>query len=319
MIPFRLRKWYFDLITTEGHVLYLYFIAINTVGIRQGNVSAHLTLADRESSKSWNDIKPAGKIGKDKILFGQNCLTTYHGHIQVQLQLDGLSVDLQYASIPNGWTPVEDGMLIKGKNYLSWCVPQTRASVKGAIHAGSQEIKVRGLGYHDLVETTIPPWRLPITELIWGRAHCGAYTVVYDQIKMRDGDCLQHLLLREESDGSTTDPVCTDSYCGSANNLVVAQRFNIRADETDQETKLIHDEFRLDLHRLRILEHGPIATNERIKPKLFKELLIRTSGEAMELKMLSDASLHIGEITAHGMAIHERVSWRKKGSVHSEL
>ncbi len=310
MIPFRLRKWYFDLITAEGHVLYLYFIAINTVGIRQGYVSAHLTLAGGESIKSWRSVKPNQITEKDKILFGQNCLATHQGHSHVQLQLDDLSVDLQYASPPNGWITDEDGMLIKGKNYLSWRVPQTRATVAGILRAGSREIKASGLGYHDFVEMTIPPWRLPFAEVLWGRAHCGAYTVVYDQIKTKGGDCLQHLLLREEKAGPVINSSGRDEQCALPKNVVETHSFSIHADDADDETQLVHDVFTLDLHRRLILEEGLIATDERIKPKLFKELLIRTSGEAMELKMLSDATLRIGEIIAHGMAIHERVSWK---------
>ena len=311
MINFLLQKWYFDLIAADGHCLYLYFVATKLAGIRQGQVSAHLMLPDGRVVQSLCHVKPATNGKGEGVVFGESSLLTAQKISRVIIRLPSLSVDLDYTSIGAPWVPGGDGLLINGRNYLSWHVPHAKAAVKGRLRAGSIDVRVSGLGYHDFVEMTIPPWRLPVAELLWGRAHCGPFSVVYDQIRTRDNGYLRHILLHE-AEQPTASAFCQESF-GKTQKVVQCSEFQIESDALDRETTVVHDAFTLQLSRRRILEEGSLATDERIKPKLLKHFLIRTAGDVWQLKMLSDATLHVGDTTVQGLAIHERVSWNREG------
>jgi hypothetical protein len=46
MFPFRLRKWHLDLLSGDGIVLYLGFMATRSAGMPGGNISVHVALAE---------------------------------------------------------------------------------------------------------------------------------------------------------------------------------------------------------------------------------------------------------------------------------
>jgi hypothetical protein len=293
MSSFYLKKFYSDVTTTDGDALYLYFIATRTAGVRQDGVSAHLSLADGSSLRAMNKIKDTLIESEESVAFGRNYLTKRNGHSHIKMQLENISIDLQYLSVGSKWIPPDNGILLRrNRDYLSWFVSQPIAEVSGTILVGTRKMEVLGFGYQDVVEMTIPPWRLPITELLWGRAHCGNYTVVYDQVKTKDGEGFQCLLLQDRM-----------------TNLVEERRFAIRADEVDNQTQIVHKTFTLSLERRRILEEGPIATDERIRSRFVRNLLARVSGNPEERKVVSDATLCIGNAILPGVAIHERVTW----------
>jgi hypothetical protein len=319
MRSFSLKKWYFDLITADGHVLYLYFIVTRIAGISQGYASAHLTLSGGAAVKSSCHTKPATSEDGSRILFGESFLLAGEESSQIQLRLPRLSIDLRYTPTGDPWTPAGDGMLIRNRNHLLWRVPYAKALVAGRLVVDSLTMEVSGLGYHDFVELTIPPWRLPIAELLWGRAHCGSFSVVYDQIMTKSGDYLQHVLLCEEKAPPTNTVPCGNKLCSLQNASVEGRRFQIKTDPADRVTMLVHDSFNLRLYRRCILEDAILVTDERIKPKLLKHFLIHVTDEARELKMLSEASLHIGDAAIEGLAIHERVSWGQARSGRNGL
>jgi hypothetical protein len=298
MNSFYLKKWYVDLVTADGDALYLYFIVTRVAGIRRNYVSAHLSLANGSDIRATHRYLELG----EGVVLERNHVIKRNNNSHTKIHFENIAVDLWYSSIGSKWTPTEKGILLRSnEGYLSWFVSQPAAAVEGTIHFGPRKMEVRGFGYQDIVEMTIPPWRLPISELLWGRAHCGNYTVVYDQVKTREGDCLQYLLLQDRTA-----------------NLVEDRIFTIQADAADNETQIIHKTFTLNLKRRRMLEESPIATDERIKPRFFRNLLARISGNPQERKMFSDAVLRIGETVLHGTAIHEKVLWHWKGDSKNE-
>ena len=197
MIPFYLKKWYLDLISDDGVILYIYFIAARIAGIRWGNVSAHLTPADGKSIRSSINRRVALLDSSRSAACGRSFLANESGGSHVHLELPQLEIDLRYQSAGESWAPGEDGVLLRRNGQcLSWNVPAPAAAAEGVIRSDRQEWHVRGTGYQDIVEMTLPPWRLPIAELAWGRAHCGGHTVVFDRMRMIDGTCLQFAMLR---------------------------------------------------------------------------------------------------------------------------
>lgn len=306
MIPFKLQKWYLDLIANDGHVLYLYFVVTKVAGISQGYVSAHLTLPDASEFKPAVHAKAAVSANRDRITIGNSILQFKDNQAHVKLDLPKLTIALTYVPLTDVWKPGGDGLLLKGKDYLSWHVPQIEAAIEGTITYNSRETQVRGTGYHDYVETTMPPWRFAVSELLWGRAHCGSYSVVYDQIKTHDGSLLQHLVLDEKNEVHDGIPQLTL-------NRIEGREFKVQADEKDQQTILTHNSFTLELNRRHVLESGTLVTDDRVKPRLLKHFLARTACNGRELKMFSEAVLRVNGAPVYGSAIHERVSFGSIG------
>jgi hypothetical protein len=296
MIPFYLKKWYLDLISDDGVVVYLYFIATKIAGMHGGNISAHVALPDGGSLAASMNRRVILVDSKRSAECAPSFLKNAAGSAHARVALPQLYIDLHYHSSDTPWVPTEGGVLLRRSgNYLAWNVPLPAAAADGVIRSGRQEWRVSGVGYQDIVEMTLPPWRLPIAELNWGRAHCGRYTVVFDRVKLTDGTTLQYVMLSGES---------TDA------GMVASETFTIETDEGDQKTTLRHDSFALHLSLRHILAEGEIASGEQIRYRLLRKFLAKASGNPIEKKMVSEAALRLGEHTYGGWAIHERVSWR---------
>lgn len=301
MVPFYLKKWYLDLITEDGAVAYLYFIATKIGGVRGGNVSAHILLPDGTAHGGAEHGKVALTEAGGSAGLGRSYLINRPDNARLRMEFPHLGFDLQYRLKGNSWIPAPGKALLERKGAsLSWLVPFPSASVEGSIRIGAQERSVRGRGYQDMVEMTFPPWRLPITELTWGRAHCGGLTLVFDQLKLTDGTC--HQYLRLQSDDGGLDPV-------------EPERFTIESAPDDAQSRLTCEGFELMLRPKQILAQGEIAAGGQIRYRWLARILARISGDPFEKKMISAAELKIGLKTFHGNAIHERVSWRWRRGV----
>ncbi len=291
---FHLKKWYVDLITNERDItLYIYFIMTKIAGFSSGIVSAHLIRNDGFTLQASQKVKNHFIDQEKRILFDGNILENKNGSSTIHVDLNTIRADLQYYSIGDSWIPTDQGRLLLVKNnFLAWHVPQPSAKVQGTISIDSQTLKVEGYGYQDIVEMTIPPWRLPVTELLWGRAYIDPYTIVYDQVKMKDGGCLQYVLLQKRD-----EPLLNDNA------------FSIHTDPNDHETNISHNAFSLRLKQRQVLHESAISTNEFLKPKLKRNFLSKISGNPLERKIVSDAVLMIDGTQYSGTALHEHVVW----------
>ncbi len=63
--------------------------------------------------------------------------------------------------------PVERTLFETDAGEIKWRCLQPRAAAD--IYIGKERRRLRGLGYAEHIEISIPPWQLPIEELRWGR------------------------------------------------------------------------------------------------------------------------------------------------------
>jgi hypothetical protein len=298
-----LQKWYFDLLTPSGDALYLYFISFRVAGIKRGMASAHLVFADRTEIRSsvrtpFATLQPNGNLS-----LGRHSFSNHKDFVDLHMEFDNLALDLRYSTLVGPWQPAAEGILWqKNQKRLGWRVPQPEARVEGTIAFGSQKIFAAGLGYQDIVETNIEPWNLPIAELLWGRAHCDGHAIVFNQIKTREGEVLQYIMLRRASEPRRDEPCCDNSN----------DAFLLERDEQDGVTTITHKSFTLTLRRRSIIEESRISTQERFKSKLVRRFLDRTCGSPEEKKMVSEAVLQLDGRTYRGQALHERACWHWK-------
>lgn len=153
---------------------------------------------------------------------------------------------------------------------LRWSCVLPRASVE-LKHGGR---KLSATGYAECVTLQVPPWKLPIDELRWGRAHVGPHTVVW--IDWRGPRKVKRIYV----DGEAVEGEVTDD-------AVVTPRL------------------RLGLERRRTLRAGDVSETVLAHLPAVSGLLSRHKLKLAETKWLSEAK--VGR--ARGWAIHEVVRW----------
>jgi hypothetical protein len=105
------------------------------------------------------------------------------GRGRVRFKREDVELSLTYEPRDEPWVPPNEGRLFEDRGrLLTWRVPIPSAVVTGSVAVGPLAISVSGLGYHDFVQTDIPPWRLPLRELLWGRALGQDGAVIWDRL-----------------------------------------------------------------------------------------------------------------------------------------
>jgi hypothetical protein len=308
MTAFYMKKWYFDFITDKGETFYAYFITYRIFGKSQGLVSAHLTLPDGNLMQDSIKTEYSSSNVEGKLAMGPHFLMQQNGRAKIHMELNHFTIDLHYFSLDKEWIPAKDALLLKkNRGFLKWHVPQPSARVEGTIKNTFHVLKINGFGYQDIVETNISPWRLPLSELLWGRAHCGDRTVVFNQVTTKKGNLIQNFLLSGRADlwdsledKKTAWPAPQD------------QRYLIQAENDDTETRIDKSGWTLLLKRRSIIEESPVTTSDRIRSTVLRNALARIAGDPQEKKMFSEARLSDGKKIWDGVAIHERVLWQWK-------
>lgn len=312
MIPFYLKKWYFDLISPEGDALYFYFITARIAGFAQGIASAHLLTSEGQEVRAIEKTPFASADSSGSLRLGRHAFFFAESGVEVRMQFKRLTLDLTYAPRLRPWWPTEKGVLLTQEGRipksLRWHVPVPSARVIGHIAVDAKKKHVVGDGYLDVVETDIPAWRLPLTELQWGRVIFAEQTIVFNQIKTRQGEFIRNLLLTETPQGSESaqQPAFDE------------QSFTFRAAPHDSLTTLSREgAFCLFLTRPKVIEESPVVSAERFKSKSARRFLERLTGDPQEKKMVSRAYLKIDGKTISGTALHERVTWHWPEEVRS--
>ncbi|HQR07191.1 MAG TPA: hypothetical protein PLN21_10235 [Gemmatales bacterium] len=154
--PFRLDKWYFDFVTEDGRVFIGYtahvrwwMLTLNYYGYLYLD-ECHRVHHVNHFSKAPSSKMKAGELGW-----------------QVP-GIDGVWHQLQPS--------VRETLLDNQQGIIDWqgVMPMARAE------AQFQELEsLAGLGYVEHISMTIPPWRLPITRLIWGRFITGSESIIW--------------------------------------------------------------------------------------------------------------------------------------------
>jgi hypothetical protein len=308
MTAFYMKKWYFDFITDRGETFYAYFITYRIFGKSQGLVSAHLTLPDGNRMQDSIKTEYSFPNAEGKLALGPHFLIQQNGRAKIHMELNHFTIDLHYFSLDKEWIPAKDALLLKKKRgFLKWHVPQPSARVEGAIKNTFQIFKINGFGYQDIVETNMAPWRLPLAELLWGRAHCCDRTVVFNQVTTKKGKVIQNFFLSGRAEAGDSLGENETAWPSPRD-----QGYLLQAENDDAETRIAKSNWTLTLKRRSIIEESPVTTSDRIRSSFLRNALARIAGDPQEKKMFSEARLSDGEKFWDGTAIHERVLWQWK-------
>lgn len=154
MDTFRLTKWYLDLVDDQGWSAIAYWARVNWGPLALGweGLSLHL-----ETGAAVH--RSARAVGDEPAWSGET----------LAWRSAGLGVCLECAP----WcAPFESRLFESADGMVEWSCQAPGATV--TFDAGDGRT-VRGTGYAERIVLTLAPWRLPISELRWGR-WCSART-----------------------------------------------------------------------------------------------------------------------------------------------
>ncbi len=181
---FHLSKWYLDCVADDGSLFIGYRASLRwkALNLHYSNMLIRLSNGERRTT------------------------TALSRGVEPELSDGVLRWEFAPFRISGEWRrltePVERRLLTTDYGHVTWSchMPRARAAIRAA-----QDFRIEGLGYAEHLELTIPPWRLPIDELRWGRFLTDSNSLVW--IDWRGNRPLT-LVLRngvEECDAAVTD------------------------------------------------------------------------------------------------------------------
>jgi hypothetical protein len=253
---FELDKWYLDAVSPDGRAVIAYRASMRWGLFRIGYSAVILRdqdgrLEDRRAAASGSEV------------------------VATPGTWSWESGALRFGGV---WSAVSPGLervlLTTGEGGIRWACVAPAAEVE--VRQG--RASWRGRGYVERLTMTLPPWRLPIDRLVWGRWVGGSASVVWI---VWEGP---HPLSLVVVDGRE-DPGARVTGAGVT----------------------LGDGRRLTLARRAVLRDGEVGRSlSRVLPGL-RRLLPRATLGRVERKWLSDGELSGGGVIDGGWAIHERV------------
>ena len=148
MRDFHLQKWYFDGVDSTGRALIAYSAQLKWHGI-QVPYSGYLYLRAPGDVRSENKfVQAAG------------------------LEVTADAIDLKFGNLPvhGRWErssrPITQRLYENETGYLDWHCHMPAAQCQIQV---KQDPLLKGWGYVEMLEMTLPPWQLGLDELRWGR------------------------------------------------------------------------------------------------------------------------------------------------------
>lgn len=146
-------------------------------------------------------------------------------------------------------------------------------------HFTFEDCEVKGLGYAEKLLLTIPPWKLPIKELIWGRWCAHNKSIVWIEWK---GEYPFRLILE---DGVEVQPIRIT------------------------ENEIITETFSLTLDKQSCIRDGKVVNTVLQKIPILNKILPDKIQGLYESKWLSRGIFRSVECVREAWAIHEKVEW----------
>ena len=259
--PFSLSKWYFDCVAEDGRAFigYLAELCWKSLTIHYQSVLLHSDSKGTQTRFSLRRATPPSVSGSALAWKSS------------PLRLEGTWTALD--------PPVRATILDSDAGTIEWHCLQPRATA--SVRVG-KAASICGLGYAEHLRMTIPPWRLPLKELRWGRFL------------------------------SATDSLVWIDWRGPYSRQVVFHNGAEKQAEriTEQQVMLNDRSAILNFEECFVLREGALAKTALAKIPNLQRLFPQSVLGIRECKWKSRAVLHrSGTPDSHGWAIHEVVQW----------
>lgn len=278
MPAFTLRKWYLDATGSDGATVIAYWAQLR-YGLASLCSSSVLDARDPALNTrpltSWRSAPPP-RVLADRVVWRNDAI--------------GFSGEWRRADAP----PTERTLLRTPEGTVKWRVLADAAPADGRLARRG----FAGTGYVEYLELTLPPWKLPIDDLRWGRAWAvsGATTHTMIWIDWRGPHPLTLVLhnLREMPVAAVTDDAVTARRAPGA----PAVRLDLAPDTAPGGGS-------------RVLRDGPLVTGALKGAPGLGKWAPASILAAHESKRLARCVLTVPDFgQLHGWAIHEVVRFR---------
>jgi hypothetical protein len=256
---FALEKYYLDVVTEDGN----YFIGY-AANLRFKCLS--LGYADTVHSLKLSGIRSGPKISNgSQPVWNNKDLTWKH---------PGLGFDGRWSPLAR---PENIELLSTPQGRVDWHCLQPAAEV--SLRTASGHI-LEGVGYCEHLTMTLPPWRLGLSELLWGRFACATHSLIW--IVWRG-----------------THPKCHVIHNGVSTGTAEIS-----------EQGVIANDFALEIAPVRNIRQGYLGENILSKVPSAYRLAPTAFLEVREQKKLGRGTLKLHDGLQHeGWVIHEKISW----------
>lgn len=267
MSSFNLSKWYLDCVSDDGTALIGYWARLGWGSLALEYAAALYAPAEGEPRQ----IHALRSLTAPELV-GPECRWRC-----APLRLEGRWVAQD--------SPVAQNLLATPAGGIRWQLHQPRAEAQIRLDTGSGAHEIRGLGYVEELQLTIPPWQLPFDVLLWGRFLSPEHALVWIQWE------------RETAPDESR------------------QRFVFLDGEQADEALISADGVRLPVGELRFTQSRPLREGQLAVTVLgavpgLVALLPRRFRGIHEAKRLSRGELQQGGgAPSTGWSIHEVVRW----------
>lgn len=199
--PASLEKWYVDALLDDGSVLLVYLGALTLWGARLARLTAEFFPAEGPTARGSASVYHIHGAA-NTLQFGA---ATIDG-VRLRFTTNGLSGELEYYPRAPSLS-LREPFLTEGGRSLHWSVEIPDSDVTGHLAWPGGERSLVGRGYRDRVWFDFPPWRFPISELVWGRAAAGTHAATWVRaITSRGIVAASYLDGRNVAPGAASDP-----------------------------------------------------------------------------------------------------------------
>lgn len=256
MAAFKLSKWYLDCVTDQGDVGIAYTGAVHWGVFRLHYSSLLESTGNRITTRHSLREQDEPRVEDTSIYWQAHAL-------EMEGEWRANSIALRNTIFCS-----EDGS-------IEWNCLMPQANARFGKHLG--------LGYAEHLTMTIPPWKLPIRTLRWGRFTSGSGCVVWIDWH---GEFSRRVVYRDAEDSPAS--------------VVEDDRI-----EFDDGASLLMD-------RSLVIREGPLGTTALSGIPGLKRTFPARLLEVDECKWRSRARLErLGRPAVEGWAIHEKVTWPK--------
>ena len=308
---FTFEKWYLDGQTADGSFFFLYLAPMVLAGKRSAELVVSLFPAEGGAVRrsfhvpgnelDVSDDRCSALLPAGELVLDRTCS-------RVTLELEGAAVDLSYHPIDPPWTPPNEGRLVeRSGRALRWIVPIPRACLEGTVRVDDREVAFDGFGYSDFVQTDIPPWSLPLRELLWGRVLGPDTLVIFNRVGLAQGRTVAHLPLGLVRLGEGPRWSVSDlgvEFPAWADHEPTGDRYPVEdvmaLSGEDQSAELVLHETELHLGEF-------VADVQRFGSGLERRLYRTVTGDPVEYKLWSRA--RIDGQPRDAWAAHEWIRW----------
>jgi hypothetical protein len=253
---FRLTKWYLDCVSQRGDAAIIYASEVKFGRVRLHYASV-LRLHDSIASTSTKLCSCVPSIDNDQLF----------------ITAPALALKANWRASES---PLEQTVFESSDGSVHWKCLQPKSMAR--IQCG--QMSIEGIGYAECLTLTIPPWRLPLEQLQWGRFHSAEQTIVWiDWAGAHTGRWLWQNGGLQSPKSLTCSEICLDNAT------------------------------KLSLDCVTTLREGELGTTVLPAAPLLRSVFPRTMFGVHEQKWLSRGTYVSGSQKERGWAIHEVVNW----------